>query len=357
VWQVFGTNDPPEVEGQVLLDSIEACRSRLVADGVDLQGYDTIQSAADVADLRLALGIEEWNLRGVSYGSALAQMVLRNHPQGIRSVLLDSVVPPDEPFDAVARGESALRSFAALQEACVADGGCAERFGAIDALMAEAAAALDASPHEVRIPDPVTGAERVVHIDGGDLMAGLFSAMYDETLIPVLPAALRAIADGDRALIDSIAPGGIAFLQDQHEAMTLSFVCADWGRLSDAGRFEPFIAEHPELAALLYFGASELVCPDWGVDTNPPATNELLTGDDVDVPVLVLAGAFDPVTPPEGSRRVAEALGLELILLPDAGHGGIGVPCGRDIWFAFLEDPSAAPDTSCVDATAPLTFL
>jgi pimeloyl-ACP methyl ester carboxylesterase len=356
VWQIFGTNDDPDVEGGVLQASTEACRQRLLDDGVDLDGYDTVQSAADVADLRLALGIDEWNLRGISYGSALAQMVLRQHPEGIRSVLLDSVVPPDVPFDAVARGESALRAFAALDEACAADPACGPVFGDVEALFAEAAAGLDAQPHEVVIPDPETGADRVVHIDGGDLMAGLFNAMYDRTLIPALPSAVRAIADGNRALIDALAPGGIAFLADQHEAMTLSVICADWGRLSDPGAFEPFITEHPELAGLLYFGATELACDSWGVDASAPETNELLTEDDVEVPVLVLAGAFDPITPPEGSRRVAESLGLELILLPDAGHGGIGPECGRDIWYAFLEDPTTPPDTSCVDATPPISF-
>jgi pimeloyl-ACP methyl ester carboxylesterase len=270
--------------------------------------------------------------------------------------LLDSVVPPDVPFDAVARGESAQRAFAVLDEACAADPGCGPVVGDIETLLAEAAAALDANPRQVVIPDPQTGQEHVVHIDGGDLMAGLFNAMYDEALVPALPGAVRTIADGNAALIDSLAPGGIAFLADQHEAMTLSVTCADWGRLSDPDRFEPFIEEHPELRALLYFGATELVCDGWGVEPNSPETNELLTDEQVDVPVLVLAGAFDPTTPPHGSRRVAEALGLELILLPNAAHGAIDVPCGRDIWYAFLEDPVTPPDTSCVAATPPVDF-
>ena len=74
------------------------------------------------------------------------------------------------------------------------------------------------------------------------------------------------------------------------------------------------------------------------------------------MPVIVLAGAFDPITPPDGSRRVAEALGLELIVLPDAGHGGIGVTCGDEIWDQFLLDPTAEVDTTCVDETPPLDF-
>jgi pimeloyl-ACP methyl ester carboxylesterase len=91
----------------------------------------------------------------------------------------------------------------------------------------------------------------------------------------------------------------------------------------------------------------------WGVESNPAPFNELLTSAEIDVPVLVMAGAFDPVTPPDGSRRVAGALGVELVLLPNAGHGAIGLDCGRAIWFAFLDDPTVPPDTSCVTEQEP----
>ena len=73
---------------------VKACRDQLAATGVDLAAYNTTENAADIADLRVALGIDSWNVYGVSYGSRLALTVLRDHPQGIRSVVLDSVSPP-----------------------------------------------------------------------------------------------------------------------------------------------------------------------------------------------------------------------------------------------------------------------
>jgi pimeloyl-ACP methyl ester carboxylesterase len=353
VWQVFATNDAPSADGEVMRASLDRCRSRLVAAGVDLDGYDTIQTAADVADLRLALGVDEWNLRGVSYGSAIAQAVLRYHPEGVRSVLLDSVVPADTAFSGVERGEGALRAIGALADACAASASCTESFGDLRTLIADAAAALDAAPYEVAIADHDTGADRTVSIDGGDFYAGVFDLMYDAELLPVIPVAAQAIAGGDNSLIDAYASEGVAFLADQHEAMTFSVDCADRQALMDTAAVEPFFTAHPEMEWLVQLGAHELICPAWGVESNPAPFNELLTATEVDVPVLVMAGAFDPVTPPDGSRRVAEALGLELVLLPNAGHGAVGLDCGRAIWFAFLDDPTAPPDTSCVAEQAP----
>ena len=80
---------PFAAESTTAMDSaaLQACRDRLAATGVDLAAYNSTENAADIADLRVALGIDTWNVYGVSYGSRLASTVLRDHPQGIRSVI------------------------------------------------------------------------------------------------------------------------------------------------------------------------------------------------------------------------------------------------------------------------------
>jgi pimeloyl-ACP methyl ester carboxylesterase len=73
----------------------QACHRRLAATGADLSAYNTSENAADLADLRTALDIDQWNVYGVSYGSDLALTYMRQHPEGIRAVTIDGVVPPD----------------------------------------------------------------------------------------------------------------------------------------------------------------------------------------------------------------------------------------------------------------------
>ena len=69
------------------------CLDHMRAAGVDLGAYNSAAMAADIEDLRQALGIEQWNLYGISYGTRVAQAVMRDYPKGIRSVILDSPVP------------------------------------------------------------------------------------------------------------------------------------------------------------------------------------------------------------------------------------------------------------------------
>jgi pimeloyl-ACP methyl ester carboxylesterase len=357
VWGIFATTDDPKVEGERVDDSLRECRDRLLDEGVDLGGYDTQQNAADLADLRVALGIDEWNLRGISYGSALAIETIRSHPEGIRSVLLDSIVVPDEPFGAVARGTSALRAFKELDEACAADAECKAKYGSIQDLMAKAAAQLDEEPYVGEVEDPATGEPRKVQITGADMYAGLFRAMYDETLIPALPSVLTQIAGGDYAIIEQLAQESIPFVTDQVEGMTASVDCADRLPLLDPKSLDPFVEAHPELGSLVYLAAAESGCDEWGVEPEGGDFNTLLRKGDTDIPILLMAGRFDPVTPPNGSERVAEALGQELLLFPNAGHGAVGSSdCARGIWFAFLDDPSQMPDLSCMDDLEPPDF-
>ena len=50
----------------------KACRDRLVANGVDLAGYNTNENADDLEDLRKALGVRKISLWGISYGTHLS---------------------------------------------------------------------------------------------------------------------------------------------------------------------------------------------------------------------------------------------------------------------------------------------
>ena len=78
---------------QAIVDAFHRCRDRLRAQGIDLSAYNSAASAADVNDLRLALGYNQLDLYGDSYGTRLALTVMRDYPEAVRSVVLDSTYP------------------------------------------------------------------------------------------------------------------------------------------------------------------------------------------------------------------------------------------------------------------------
>src|SRR5919112_6091912 len=143
----------------------QACHDRLVAAGWDLSAYNTTENAADVADLRVGLGIPEWNLYGVSYGTELALQILRDHPEGIRSVVLDSVVPPQlNLLDGF--WPNAAAGFRALFDACAADAACHTAFPDLESEFRTLVTQLTAQPRTIPITDPTSGQNINVVFDG-----------------------------------------------------------------------------------------------------------------------------------------------------------------------------------------------
>ena len=95
---------------ELVLEILRDCHRRLSAKGVRFDTFHSENIARDVVNVMLSLGYEQWNLVGVSYGSRLALTMMRDHPQYLRSVILDSVYPPqaDIYLDAYYNGERAL---------------------------------------------------------------------------------------------------------------------------------------------------------------------------------------------------------------------------------------------------------
>lgn len=89
-----------DVLDQIRREAVSACLDEFAAAGIDLTAFDSYENARDIPTVVLdALGYDSYNLYGVSYGSLLAQHVMEVAPRGLRSVILDAVVPRDVDFN------------------------------------------------------------------------------------------------------------------------------------------------------------------------------------------------------------------------------------------------------------------
>jgi pimeloyl-ACP methyl ester carboxylesterase len=177
--------------------ALTACRERLAPTGVDFAAYNTRENAADIADLRVALGIKEWNVYGVSYGSDAALQLLRDHPAGIRSVVLDSVVPPnqnivDKWWEAPASGLKAI--FAA----CAAQPACAAAYPDLATVFTATVNRLSATPAEITV-NAAGGPVRVT-IDGFKLIPIVLDWTVSPTKVVDIPRMIDNLANGDGTL-------------------------------------------------------------------------------------------------------------------------------------------------------------
>lgn len=116
----------------------QSCVEELKAKGNDLTAYNTVQNARDVQAVMQALGYPTYNIYGVSYGTTLGLEVMRTAPEGVRSVVLDSVSPPQaKVYEENAKPEQ--ESIQAVLDMCAADQACAGAYPDLEAVLVRVA--------------------------------------------------------------------------------------------------------------------------------------------------------------------------------------------------------------------------
>ncbi len=338
---------------------VNRCKEGWLPEGVDLSRYNSAESATDVADLRVALGHEEWDLYGVSYGTRLALTVMRDHPEGIRSVILDATYPPE--VDGVAMIlPGAHRSFSELFGACASDTKCSSTYGDLESLLFSTVDRLDADPAEIWVVDFRTLEGYPALLSGEMLLDLVYQGLYSDLIIPVLPQLVADVSQGEyfkaQALLSLILTNQAYFSVGQflsvqcHEEVPFSDPALVSARAAEYSRLAPLIA-----GALVQSEAAFRFCREWGAGAADPIENQPVESN---IPTLVLAGRFDPITPPEFGQRVARNLGNSwYVEFPTLGHGVASSDwCTRSITLAFLDDPSTRPDNSCVSDMSGIVF-
>jgi pimeloyl-ACP methyl ester carboxylesterase len=336
--------------------ALAVCHDRLTTQGVDLGAYNSAESAADINDLRLTLGIKEWNLYGISYGTRLALEVLRDVKQGIRSVVIDSVYPPQASLVTDTPADFA-RALNLILDTCAADPSCNEAYPNLKQVLFDTAHKLNASPAKITLTQPdlgnigTPGKQLPALLDGDSLLAFFFQVMYGSELIPSVPALIYQAKDSDLAAISQLQSQFLSQYKDISQGMYFSVECVEAVPFDTLAQAEAAYQAQPDLAAALGSPQGTFdACKIWNVPKAPAVEDQAVSSD---VPTLVLSGQFDPITPPAWGKLAASTLSKSFFYeVPGAGHGSsLSVACPQKIALAFFDQPTSAPDTTCLSQT------
>ncbi len=329
-------------------ERVARCREEL-SEQADLTLYTTPLAMDDLDDLRQALGHERINLWGTSYGTRAALVYIRRHGEHVRSAVLNASVSMGQimPMGMAVDAEAAIRN---VLHDCAASEPCASRYPDLEEdyrLAVEGAS----GPVQVTLADPRTDEEVQATMQPAGFSEALRAMMYDPAATRNIPRFLhRAAREGNydgfaqfgarRAWgISRVAAGG----------MYLSVTCAEDIPFADeAGEYEAargtFLTEH---RARSHFDA----CREWPRGTVPENFHDNVVSD---VPVLILNGEHDPVTPPRWGAEAAGHLSQSIhIVIPHGGHGWDGLQgsgCLGPIRAAFVRIPKpGALDLTCLE--------
>jgi pimeloyl-ACP methyl ester carboxylesterase len=333
------------------------CATNAAAHGVDLSGYNTFENARDVKALRIALGFEQWNVWGISYGSILGQAYIKVDPEGILAIVLDAIVPLD-----IRNNTWAWRSISwydrdlkKLDEICQAQPGCAKHYPNLGERIREATLSVKDNPIIVDVKDTERYPTGKAYIFT-DIVAFLpFAFMYEQSNYPGLPGLIYAWADAverrDEDLFKALAGVAGSFM-DGSQGMSNAILCGDADAEVQAIAGQADIEELPVLGAAIGTVESYQRRAEMCLEHNMiPRDAAEYAPVETDLPALLIEGAMDPITPPPLAKAILPGFtNGTYVEFPYAGHGpSRSVECAGDMLNAFFDDPSAKPDLSCVD--------
>ena len=345
---------PPEEATEREKEMLAQCRWRLHTEGINLSAYNSIENAADVEAIRAALGYDDINFYGVSYGTLLALHLMRDHPDHLRSVIIDGVVPTQLNFiSQVPQGKE--RIFDEMFQACANDPACQAEYPELEQQFFTLVDELNQQPISVTLTDPDTDETAQAYVDGDTLIDLMFQIFYLSDAYAIFPKIVTDIEGGDYSFLRAIWPL-FAFDRTLSDGMYFSVICAEDANF-DPGQV-PLGGVRPEFARTAPSELQEYrdVCDFWQVDRLPPSVDEPVVSY---IPTLVLSGQFDPITPPSFAAEAAKYLANSYnIVSPVSSHGTMGSgDCVDQVVQDFLDNPRLAPDSTCLAGLAPAGFV
>ena len=331
----------------LLAAAAKNCRKRLVDKGIDLDGYNTNEIAADIEDLRRALGIERYNLLTISYSTKIAQVLLRDYPQTIRSVVMDSPLPLEVNYDE----ESVMNLLQAVDKLlsdCQKDSTCNKAFPDIKKRFFDFLQKKTINPLEVSIQNPKNGNQETFRLKGEDLITVFTSASTGD--VANIPIEINKLLNNDLSSVKGRlkdlfeAPGGGAGM-----GMRLSVWCAEEYPFTDQETIVSETFKYPQTQGLSPAVFDSTICEIWRVRKVSKIENQAIKSD---IPVLLINGEYDNETPPKWAAQMQRNLSNSYHLVfkgwkhtPTTNWGN---QCAMRAANDFFNNPDLEPQPDCL---------
>ena len=310
--------------------SIQSCRAKI---NFAVEYFTMENVIEDTHTILENLGYHTVNLWGASWGTRTAVHYLRRYPDQVRTVIVDGVLPPDIGIFETSP-ISTTRALSKLYDACRGDEACAGAYGDVEATINELSAKASRGALKYSGADPITGEQVTQGISFITLVQNIRGILYAPQKATMLPMALDKFNQGDGRAFMALTSEGVMMSKSLYLGSTLSLLCGEEVPRISSVRAKEVGAGH--MTQDTYYQYWRTACKAW------PS----LSGDDdihlplvSDVPMLILSGELDPVTPPSMGEHLAKTFANSRhIIVQGVGHNVSYQGCVPKMLGAFLKD-------------------
>ncbi len=322
------------------------CIEILEAQGIDYNNYGMINLARDAAFLAQQLPYNNYNLFGVSYGTMAIQHFLRAaelYNFNVRSAVLDSNVPISIPFNG-SMSMSYEGSLINVLNDCKNQPDCNEAYPDLQNRFIQFLNSLEEQPLEVKSLDGSLG-----YLNKEEVNAIIHQMLYSYQLYPVIPILLEAFISREKLSLGVL----INSMQENVEMgfNILGLIEYNYDHKGTVVASKQLFEESEQNLKpyALVDSYWEFYVNDTLIKMDSIATTPIKSS----VPSLLMAGSYDPITPPELTQELSKNFSNHLYFeLPKVGHGATSHPCGEKIMKAFLNDPLSTINADCIKTSS-----
>lgn len=337
--------DPTKTDN-LFQKAAKGCREQLLKKGIDLNSYTTNQIAADINDLVNLFEIEKYNLLTMSYSTKIGQVLLRDYPGKIRSVVMDSPLPLEVNYDEESVA-NLLGSVDKLLNDCETNPDCNNAFPNIKSRFLAYLEEKTNHPLEVQVENPENGKIETFYLKGEDLISVFSNANTGD--VSNIPFEINKILNNDWSSVKEQlqylfrGPGdGIGM------GMRLSVWCAEETPFNSQEKIRIETNKYPEVKGLSPAVFDKEICDAWGVKNVSDIENKAVTSH---VPVLLISGEYDELTPAKWANAMTHNLTNSYHLIFKGWKHGPTTnwsnPCAMQVANDFFNDPSSQPNPDC----------
>lgn len=324
-------------------EKVRACREKLEK-VANLKLYTSELAMDDLDEIRAAFGYDKINVYGGSYGSTTSLVYLRQHPEHVRTVTVSGVAPPDAKIP-LSFAKGVQHAMDRLLADCAADKACNAAFPKLQEEFVAVLKKFDNGPVDLTAKNVFTGEGQKISLTRDGFVEQLRLMLYVPNAMSALPFFIHLAAQGDFGpLANTGAQIAVQIIGQVSQGMQLSIIC---------GEDAPFITEEEikRASAGSFYGDSRVrrvlaACKEWPQAQVPKSFLDPIKGN---VPVLLISGEVDPVTPPWLAEAAARHLpNSRQLIVRNGTH--TSYDCTENLVADFIDKGSAAGlDTSCVD--------
>ncbi len=319
----------------------------------DLTQYTTTNMAIDIDEVRKWLGYDKINLFGLSFGGRLAQVYMKMFPSAVESCVLWS---PATTYSKMPLyfAQDADASLKRLFEDCRNDSSCNLAFPNLAKEFDDLKERGKAKNFVYKFKGQ-NGDVKELSFPWYSFHTKIRSLMYAPVGLREVPFLIHQSYLGNWTPFISLFPNESSFAGMIAEGLYLCVTCTE-----DV----PYITQEAadSVTAGTFMGDYRIqqqrnACSHWAKGYVPDKFFEPVRSD---IPTMVVAGYFDPVTPPYMAEKIVQTLtNGYLVTIPTMSHlfDGLSSPeCFDKMVVEFFNTPHTRPNSECIQQMLPGQF-